>query len=67
MVKNDQNNDLNDIKLTNIDSNTINRDPTSNNEVVNKKYIDDSIGENTIVRCNQTLQNSLKVSVGNDV
>ena len=43
-----------------------NRDPRSGNEVTNKKYIDDSIGEGTIVRFNQTLQNYLKVSVGND-
>ena len=31
-----------------------------------KKNIYDSIGEGTIVRFNQTLQNYLKVSVGND-
>ena len=31
-----------------------------------KKYADDSIGEGTILRFNQNLQNYLKVSVGND-
>ena len=66
MVKNNQDNDFNDNILTNIDSITINRNPTSSNELANKKYIDGSIGEDTIVRFNQTLQNYLKVSVGND-
>ena len=32
---------------------------------INKKYIDDELDKNTIVRFNQTLQNYLKVSVGN--
>ena len=32
-----------------------------------KKYVDDEIDKNTIVRFNQTLTNYLKVSVGNDV
>ena len=30
-----------------------------------KKYVDDSVGEGTLVRFNQTLQNYLKVSVRN--
>ena len=34
---------------------------------INKKYIDDELDKNTIVRFNQTLQNYLKVSVGNDM
>ena len=66
LVKNNQDNDLNDKKLTNIDSVTVNRNPISDNEVSNKKYVDDSIGEGTILRFNQTLENYLKVSVGND-
>ena len=66
LVKNNQDKDFNDIKLTKLDSITVNRAPTSDNEVSNKKYIDDSIGEGTLVRFNQTLQNNLKVSVGND-
>ena len=66
LVKNNQDNDLNDKKLTNLDSITINRNPVSDNEVSNEKYIDDSIGEGTLLRFNQTLQNYLKVSVGND-
>ena len=66
LVKNNQDNDLNDNKLTNLDSITINRNPTSDNEVSNKKYIDNELDKNTIVRFNQTLTNYLKVSVGND-
>ena len=64
LVKNNQDNDLNDKKLTNLDSITINRNPTSDNEVSNKKYVE--LDKNTILRFNQTLQNYLKVSVGND-
>ena len=66
MVKNNKDNDLNDKKLPNLDFITINRNPTSDNEVSNKKYIDDSIAEGTLLRFNQTLTNYLKVSVGND-
>ena len=66
LVKNNQDNDLNDKNLTNLDSITVNRNPTSDNEVSNKRYVDDSLGENTLLRFNQTLTNCLKVSVGND-
>ena len=66
LVKNNQDNDLNDNKLTNINSITFNRNPTSDNDVSNKKYIDDELDKNTILRFNQTVQNYLKVSIGND-
>ena len=66
LVKNNQDNNLNDNKLTNIDSIQVNRNPSLDNELVNKKYIDDELDKNTILRFNQTLQNYLKVSVGND-
>ena len=66
LVKNNQDNDFDDNKLTNIDSITINRNHTSDNEVANKKYIDDELDKNTVLRFNQTLQNFLKVSVGNN-
>ena len=56
LVKNNQDNDLNDNKLTNSDSITVNRNPSLDNELVNKKYVDDSIREGTIVRFNQTLK-----------
>ena len=67
IVKNNQDNDLNDNKLTNSDGITINRNPSSDNEVSNKKYIDDELDKNTFARFNQTLQNYLKVSIGNDI
>ena len=66
LVKNNQDKDLNDNKLVNLDSVTVNRNPTSDNELSNKKYNDDELDKNTILRFNQTLQNYLKVSVGND-
>ena len=67
LVKNNQDNDFNKNKLKNLDSITINRNPTLDNEVTNKKYIDDELEKNTIVRFSQTLSNYLKVSVGNDI
>ena len=66
LKENIKDNDFNDKKLRNLDSISINRNPSSNKEVSNEKNVDDSIGEVTIVGFNQTLQNFLKVSVGND-
>ena len=66
LVKNNQDINFNDNKLINLDSVIVNRNPTSDNELSNKKYVDFSIGEGTILRFNQTLENYLKVSVGND-
>ena len=66
LVKNNQVNDSIDNKLTSIDSFIVNREPTSDNEVTNKKYVIDTIEEGTILRFNQTLENYLKVSVGNN-
>ena len=66
MVKTNQDNDLNDKKLTNHESIIINRNPTSSMEVSNKNYIDNELDKNTILRFNQILQNYLKVSVGID-
>ena len=65
-VFNDQGNEFDNIKLNNLDSNTVIRNPSSDNEMANKKYIDDSIGEGTIVRFNQTPENYPKESVGNN-
>ena len=67
LVKNNQDNDFNNNKLTNINSVTINNNPTEDDQVSNKKYVDDQLDKNTIVRFNQTLQNYLKVSVGNNI
>ena len=65
-VFNDQDNEFDNKKLNNLGSIKVNRNPTSDNEVSNKKYIDDELDKKTKVRFNQTLQNYLKVSVGND-
>ena len=62
LVENTQDND----NLTNIDSITVNRNPSPDNELSNKKYIDDELDKNTINRFNETLENYLEVSVGND-
>ena len=67
LLKNNQDNNLNDNKLTNLDSISVNRKPFSDKELTNKKYVDDELDKNTIVRFNQTLKNYLKVSVGNDI
>ena len=66
-VFNDQDSEFDNNKLTNLDSITVNRNPNLDNELSNKKYVDDSIGEGTLLRFNQTLENYLKVSVGNDI
>ena len=68
LVKNNQDNDFNDNKLTNLDSVKINRNPTLDNEVANKKYVDDSIGggNNNVLKFDQSEDNYLKVSVGNN-
>ena len=66
LVKDNQDNDFNDNKLGNIDSVTINRNPNLDDEVSNKKNVVDSIEDGPILRFNQTVENSLKVSVGND-
>ena len=67
LVKNNQDNDLNDNKVRIINSIAINNNPTDDNHVSNKKYIGHELDKNTILRFNQTLENYLKVSVGNDI
>ena len=65
-VRSNQDNDLNVNKLTNLDGITVNRNPNSDNDISNKKYVDDQLDRITKVRFIQTLQNYLKVSFGND-
>ena len=66
LVKNNQDNDLNDNKLTNLDSITVNRKPNRDDELVNKKYIDDELDKNTIVRLNDDSNDRyLQVRVNN--
>ena len=66
LVKNNQDNDLKDNNLTNLDSVTVKRDPSSDSELSTKKYIDGQLDKSTIVRFNQTLEKYLKVSVVNN-
>ena len=65
-VFNDQDNEFDNNKFTNLISVTVNRIFISDNELSTKKYIDDSIVEGTLLRFIQTLENYLRVSVGND-
>ena len=51
-VFNDQYNEFDDNKLTNWDSVTVNREPISDNELVNKNYLDDELDKNTVLRFN---------------
>ena len=58
---------MNLIIKTTLDSVTVKRNPNSENELANKKYVNDSIGDQNALRFKQTLDNYLKVSVGNFV
>ena len=50
LVKNNQDNDLNDKKLANLDSIVLNREePSLDNELANEKYIDDEPDKDTIL------------------
>ena len=66
LVKNNQDNDFNDNISTNIDSITVNKNHSSDNERAKKICINDDLDKNTVLRFNQTLQKYSKVSVGND-
>ena len=66
IVKTNQDNDFKDNKLKNQGSITVNRNPNSDNELANKKDIGDELDKSTILRFNQTRENNLKVTVGND-
>ena len=66
LVKDSQDNDINDNKLSILDSIKGKRAPTSNNALANKNNIDDELDKNTFLRFNQTLENYLKVFFGND-
>ena len=66
IVKNNQDNDINDNKIANINSITINNSPTDNNNVTTKKYVDDQLDKDTIVRLNDNSNDKyLKVNINN--
>ena len=47
-----------------MDSVTVKRIPASDNELVNKRYLDDELDKNNTLRFNQTLESYLEISVG---
>ena len=53
--------------LTTLQKLTVNRNPTSDEEVSNQNHIDNELNKNTFSRFSHSLQNYLKISVGNDV
>ena len=64
LVKKIQNYKFKDNNLTNLDSITVNRDPSSDNDLSTKKYIDNELDKNnTILRFNQSSKIFLKRSV----
>ena len=65
-VFDDQDNEFDNNNINNLDSITTNRDPNLDNELSSKNYVVDSLGEGTLLRLNQTLENYLKVSAGKD-
>ena len=83
IVRNNKDNDFNNYNLTNINRITLNTQAVNDDEVITKAYVDQFHQESersrrdlgidfynessTILRFNQTLQNYLKVSVGNDI
>ena len=66
LVENNQDNDLNDEKITKFDSIAVNRNPSLDSELANKKSINYELDKKTILRFHQTLENYLKITVGND-
>ena len=64
---NDQDNELDKIKLISLVSITVNRSPFLDNELLNIKFVDDELDRNTRLGFYQTLGNFLKVSVKNNV
>ena len=59
---NDQDKDSDNNKLTTFDSLTVSRNPTIDKELSKKNFVDDSIGEASILKFNQTLQTYLRLS-----
>ena len=65
-VFNDQDNEFDNKKFTNLNSITVNRDLSFDKELSTKKHIDYEIDKNTVLKFNQTLEKYLKVTVGKD-
>ena len=56
LLKNNQDNEFDKNKLTNLDSILVNRNPSSDNELANKKYVDESSNHETKFIKNLTLE-----------
>ena len=67
VVFNDQDNEFDRKKLTKLNSVSVNKIPSSDNELANKKAINDELDKNIVLRYKKTLKNYLKISVGNDI
>ena len=67
MVEKNQHNDLNEKKLTNINSKTVKTNPKSDNGLGNKKHVDESLSGIDFLRINQSKDNYLNVFLCNDV
>ena len=67
LVFNDHDNDFDPKRLTSLDSFTVSRNPPINEEVSNKKFVDDETDKKIFLNFNQTLQYYLTASVANKV
>ena len=68
IIKENQDNDFNNNKLTIINSITINNNRTNNNHVCEKRYIDDQLDKNTLLRLNDDSNNKyLKFNIINTI
>ena len=67
MVKKYQDNNFSSNKSTYLDSVVVNRTRTSDKDLANKKYVNDSLAGGNILRFNQPSDNYLKLSAQNDV
>ena len=66
-VFNDQDSNFDKNKITDIGSVPLNRTPTSDNNLANKKSFDDSLGEDTILRFKKGLEKFSVISIGDSV
>ena len=64
-VSNNQDNEIDNNNLTNLVCIAVNRNPTIDNEILNKKYVVDDLDKKTVLRFKQSLQNNSKVSIEN--
>ena len=66
LVKSNPDANFNDNILLILDCVTVNRNQSSDNELANKKFDDESLSGGVVLKFNQSIDNHLKVYVGND-